>query len=86
MSETKSPPKDKIEVSDPSSTHFHHEHLATMPPNPSAWTTREPYGPPGFAGLFTNNYVAMCALFATIGGLLFGYEYIPLPTSQLSPN
>lgn len=28
----------------------------------------------GFRGLFSNPYVAMCALFATIGGLLFGYD------------
>ncbi|KNG47618.1 general substrate transporter [Stemphylium lycopersici] len=35
---------------------------------------REPYGPAGFSGLFTNPYVAMCAAFATIGGLLFGYD------------
>ncbi|EUC46368.1 hypothetical protein COCMIDRAFT_25582 [Bipolaris oryzae ATCC 44560] len=35
---------------------------------------REPYGPAGFSGLFANPYVAMCAAFATIGGLLFGYD------------
>lgn len=29
---------------------------------------------PGFRGLFSNPYVAMCAAFATIGGLLFGYD------------
>lgn len=29
----------------------------------------------GFKGLFSNYYVALCALFAIIGGLLFGYEY-----------
>lgn len=28
----------------------------------------------GFAGLFTSPYVATCALFATLGGLLFGYD------------
>ena len=28
----------------------------------------------GFRGLFSNPYVAMCAAFATIGGLLFGYD------------
>jgi MFS family permease len=28
----------------------------------------------GFAGLFSNYYVALCAAFATIGGLLFGYD------------
>ncbi|KAF2001066.1 general substrate transporter [Amniculicola lignicola CBS 123094] len=36
--------------------------------------TREPYGPAGLKGLFTNHYVATCAVFATIGGLLFGYD------------
>jgi hypothetical protein len=30
----------------------------------------------GFKGLFSNYYVALCALFATLGGLLFGYEYV----------
>lgn len=28
----------------------------------------------GFKGLFSNLYVAMCAIFATLGGLLFGYD------------
>jgi hypothetical protein len=32
------------------------------------------YGPPGIRGVFASSYVAMCAAFATIGGLLFGYE------------
>lgn len=35
---------------------------------------REPYGPPGFRGLFTNHFAALCAGFAAIGGLLFGYD------------
>ncbi|KAF2641570.1 arabinose-proton symporter [Massarina eburnea CBS 473.64] len=39
-----------------------------------AWTSREPYGAAGFKGLFNNPFVFMCALFATIGGLLFGYD------------
>jgi hypothetical protein len=39
-----------------------------------ASATREPYGPAGFRGLFSNGFVACCAMFATIGGLLFGYE------------
>lgn len=34
------------------------------------------YGPPGIRGVFASSYVAMCAGFATIGGLLFGYEYV----------
>ena len=38
------------------------------------WESREPYGPPGFKGMFTNSYVALCAAFAAIGGLIFGYD------------
>ncbi|CAO2656290.1 Nn.00g050930.m01.CDS01 [Neocucurbitaria sp. VM-36] len=38
------------------------------------FVTREPYVSPGFRGLFQNPYVALCAAFATIGGLLFGYD------------
>ncbi|KAL2671512.1 hypothetical protein Neosp_014102 [[Neocosmospora] mangrovei] len=34
----------------------------------------EPYGPSGFRGLFSSPYVAMCAAFSAIGGLLFGYD------------
>ncbi|KAF4972847.1 hypothetical protein FSARC_673 [Fusarium sarcochroum] len=34
----------------------------------------EPYGPPGFRGLFSSSYVAACSAFAAIGGLLFGYD------------
>lgn len=32
------------------------------------------YGPGGLAGLFHNYYALACALFASIGGLLFGYD------------
>ena len=35
---------------------------------------RETYGPPGLRGLFTNPYVALCAAFSTLGGLVFGYD------------
>ncbi|CEF86811.1 hypothetical protein FGSG_04700 [Fusarium graminearum PH-1] len=34
----------------------------------------EPYGPSGFRGLFSSPYVAACAAFSAIGGLLFGYD------------
>ncbi|KAF9873984.1 MFS monosaccharide transporter [Colletotrichum karsti] len=34
----------------------------------------EPYGPSGFRGIFASHYVAMCAAFSAIGGLLFGYD------------
>ena len=32
------------------------------------------YGPPGVTGLLRNRYAAGCALFASIGGLSFGYD------------
>ncbi|KAE8365597.1 general substrate transporter [Aspergillus caelatus] len=35
---------------------------------------REPYGPPGLAGLVANPFVLMCAACSTLGGLLFGYD------------
>lgn len=30
----------------------------------------------GFKGLFANHYVALCAAFSALGGLIFGYEYV----------
>ena len=32
------------------------------------------YGPGGLAGLFHNRYTLQCAIFASIGGLSFGYD------------
>ncbi|KAH3910457.1 hypothetical protein HBH56_142060 [Parastagonospora nodorum] len=49
-----------------------HQEVAEM--HDKALVTREPYGKSGFAGLFSSPYVAACALFATLGGLLFGYD------------
>ncbi|KAF7563401.1 hypothetical protein G7046_g740 [Stylonectria norvegica] len=34
----------------------------------------EPYGPAGFRGIFVSRYVAICASFSALGGLLFGYD------------
>ncbi|KAJ0384102.1 hypothetical protein COL922a_009114 [Colletotrichum nupharicola] len=34
----------------------------------------DPYGPSGFRGIFSSHYVALCAAFSAIGGLLFGYD------------
>lgn len=53
---------------------------ATMLENPAMhtshaiWESRETYCEPGFRGLFTSYYVALCATFSTLGGLLFGYD------------
>lgn len=35
---------------------------------------RESYGPLGFQGLFSNHYATLCAAFAAIGGMVFGYD------------
>lgn len=89
---------EKIEAIDVSPDHQHQE-FAGMHSNERAWATREPYGPAGkylrcdlamsrlhtqgFKGLFSNYYVAMCAAFATIGGLLFGYEYVTVLADEV---
>ncbi|KKY20137.1 putative mfs monosaccharide [Diplodia seriata] len=51
----------------------HHEVAPTRSDRPIA-ETREAYGPPGFRGLFFSSYVALCAAFSAMGGLLFGYD------------
>lgn len=40
----------------------------------AVWEHRDTYGPPGFKGVFTNYYATLCAAFAAIGGLIFGYD------------
>ncbi|KAJ7627178.1 MFS monosaccharide transporter [Roridomyces roridus] len=41
--------------------------------NPDA-TYSYSYGPPGLAGLWHNYYALLCAVFASLGGLSFGYD------------
>ncbi|KAF9700917.1 hypothetical protein EKO04_000455 [Ascochyta lentis] len=62
---------DKADAIDAAPTQIYRE---VMRSEEFAGAAREPYGPGGFKGLFANHYVAMCATFATIGGLLFGYD------------
>ncbi len=40
----------------------------------AVWNHRDTYGPPGFQGVFMNSYAALCALFCSIGGMIFGYD------------
>ena len=40
----------------------------------AVWENRDTYGPPGFRGVFSNYYAALCAAFAAIGGMIFGYD------------
>ena len=45
----------------------------------AVWEDREPYGPSGFAGLFSNYYATLCAAFAALGGMIFGYDQVSNP-------
>jgi hypothetical protein len=38
------------------------------------WHLRRTYTKSGIRGLFSSKYVFLCALFATMGGILFGYD------------
>ncbi|KAL8731694.1 MAG: hypothetical protein Q9181_004229 [Wetmoreana brouardii] len=40
----------------------------------AVWDQREPYGPTGFRGVFISSYAALCAAFAALGGMVFGYD------------
>lgn len=40
----------------------------------AVWEQRDTYGPPGFRGVLINYYATLCAAFAAIGGLVFGYD------------
>jgi len=42
--------------------------------SPDSYTYTYRYGPPGAAGLLQNRYTLACTLFASIGGLTFGYD------------
>ncbi|KAF3047679.1 hypothetical protein E8E12_011341 [Didymella heteroderae] len=66
----------KVDAINAAPTQIHHEVVPGMRSEAGEELigAREAYGPGGFKGLFSNHYVAMCATFATIGGLLFGYD------------
>lgn len=55
-----------------STDHFVHHAQAV-------WGDREPYGPSGFRGLFSNYYATLCAAFAALGGMIFGYDQVSVP-------
>ena len=40
----------------------------------AVWENRDTYGPPGFRGVFVNYHATLCAAFAAIGGMAFGYD------------
>lgn len=47
---------------------------------------REFYGPPGFRKLFSNHYATICAAFAAIGGMVFGYDQGVVSVILVMPN
>lgn len=44
-----------------------HEQIGTRTQD-AVWQTRETYCKPGLAGIFASYYVALCAIFAALGG------------------
>ena len=48
--------------------------LDFTPAGPDSYTYTYRYGQPGLVGLLQNKYTFACALFASIGGLTFGYD------------
>jgi len=40
------------------------------------------YGPSGFGGLFSNYYASLCAAFAAMGGMIFGYDQVRCKESE----
>lgn len=53
---------------------FEHGENPALHSSAAVWESRQPYCDPGFRGLFSSSYVVLCAAFATLGGLLFGYD------------
>ena len=53
-------------VRDSSNVFIHHAE--------AVWRHRDTYGPLGFKGVFMSPYAALCAAFAAIGGMIFGYD------------
>ncbi|KAF5130344.1 High-affinity glucose transporter SNF3 [Metarhizium anisopliae] len=66
---------DKVAVDSPKAEHQETDAVMYLP--------TEPYGPPGFRGIAASRYVAVCASFSAIGGLLFGYEYADTSLASL---
>ncbi|CAD6573763.1 MAG: hypothetical protein ASARMPREDX12_006232 [Alectoria sarmentosa] len=66
MTITTSPLERDIPIQSNGDTFIHHSE--------AVWEYRDTYGPRGFRSVFTNYYAALCAAFAAIGGMIFGYD------------
>ena len=55
-------------------THQDIPHGGVLHVHPDGRSYTYAYGPPGVAGLLHNYYALGCAIFASIGGLTFGYD------------
>lgn len=71
--QTKKPPslsQDKV-------ASMHEDQAQRTPSDADAavlYAQREPYCQPGLKGILGSRYVALCAAFSAMGGLLFGYD------------
>jgi hypothetical protein len=53
---------------------FHGGTLSVVPDGEQHYSYTYTYGPAGLAGLRANTYALRCAVFASLGGLTFGYD------------
>lgn len=63
-----------------------HDETVTLHGTDALGGARQPYGPSGFHGLFANYYATLCAAFAAIGGMVFGYDQGVVSIVLVMPN
>lgn len=63
-----------------------HDQAITLHGTDAVGGAGQPYGPPGFHGLFGNYYATLCAAFAAIGGMVFGYDQGVVSIVLVMPN
>ena len=64
----------KKTLDDSIETAMHEHENPAVHSNHAVWESRDTYCEPGFRGLLMSYYVALCAAFSALGGLLFGYD------------
>lgn len=63
-----------------------HDEAVTVHGTDAPGGNRQPYGSPGFHGLFSNYFATLCAAFAAIGGMVFGYDQGVVSVILVMPN